>query len=539
MAAREAPPRARTRWAVLGALAAILLLALWLRAHQLDRESVWYDEYISIAKIQPTGLIDTIREQRKWDWYMTPLYHTLQYAWWNMTGQTPGAVRWLSILFGIGAILVLYRITRELYGISAGLTAALLMALSPFHIYHAQGIRSYALLLLLGLVSVWCFLRATREGGRRWWIAHVAANVLLLWTHLLAVLILVPQGLYLLLCHRKSWWRVVLWAGVNGVVVLSVLAWITSISGGAGSPKVSTGPVKIVFDTLLRNDPGPLTWMDYVLPKDAPPGDISPRVWRVMGLREGWGMQSARMIGEKWLGRAYLMLVVFFALALAWHRARPSPCGNNRVALRESLFVALWWVVPVVLLYMLARATQLALFEQRFLIYCTPALYVVAGGAVSRLNPPSLRVLVAGALALLLSVQTFAYEYTPVRHGYLPAARHIKASAAPGQTVITHLLYPNWLLDYNLGAHDFELIRTDSEEQLLQTMRENVQRSGSVWVVLLATPEHVGAPDQAGLAERFESALDAGGIRHDKRVFPGMQNVYTYYCRPAQTEEPG
>lgn len=528
MPEREEVRRDWRRHAGWATLAAVLVLALWLRVHDLGRESVWYDEYITIAMLQPTGLADSIAEQRKLDWHMVPVYHTLQYFWWKVFGPSPLAVRWLSILFGVGAVALLYQVGKEIYGRTAGTIAALLLALAPFHVYHAQGIRPYALVLFLALWSVWTFLRATRGGGRGWWVANALANALLLWTHLVAVFMLAPQGLYLLLFHRKPWKRFVLWCGFHGLVVAGIAAWVATISGGEGSPKFKVGPPKVILNVLLRSDPGPLEWLDYILPKDLSEKELSATAHWVMDIRPEWAMRSARMIAQKWLGYAYATLAVLLPLLVTYRRVRQGP-ERMREA-QETAFTLLWWVLPVVLLYAMAWMGEVSLFWSRFLIFALPAVYIIAGGALTRVGRPVVPVVGAMVLVALLSVQTVGYANTPVRHGYWPAAQHLKAHANLGHRVLTYTLYPYWLLDYNLGAHDFELVQVDREDQLLALMEESVRDEGSVWVVLLSTPQGVGGPDQAGLADRFQQELAHRGVPFDRHVYPGMQNVYLYRC---------
>jgi len=513
-------------------VAVILLLALWLRAHQLGRESVWYDEYITIAKLQP-GLAATLREQVQTDWFMVPVYHMLQYAWAAVFGPTAYASRWLSILFGVAAIPVLYLLARDVYGRAAGLFAITLMALSPYYIFHSQGIRSYALALFLGLLSGWLLLRATRGGGRGWWLAQGVVTALLLWTHLLGALILAPQGLYLLLFHHTPWRRFFVWCGFQLAVVAGVVLWLSTLSGGAGSPPVERLPFSVVPQTLLMHDDGPLASLEYLLPKEASEEDIPPRLRSLMGLRESLGFQSLRMRAMSGLGVAYGFLAgmaVAAALLPLLRRRQPS------VQPQAVAYAMLWWVLPVLLLYGLMFATSRALFEQRFAIFGLPLLFVLAAGGLMSLPGRALRIAAAACVLGLLSVQTAAYEVMPVRHGYLPAAEHIKAHAQPGDAVIQHLLYQQWLFSYNLGGdHDLDLLASDSVDELYAKTEAEAQARGSVWVVLLSRPKLSGGPpDQEGLAEDFAAGLAARGMRYETRVFPGMQNIHTFRCYPPE-----
>ncbi|MBI1317487.1 MAG: hypothetical protein GC168_00875 [Candidatus Hydrogenedens sp.] len=568
-------------------VAVIMLIALWLRAHQLGRESVWYDEYITISKIHPGSLLETLREQIQFDWFMVPFYHILQYGWTAIFGVSPLAVRWLSILFGMAAMPVLYLLARDLYGRFAGLFAILLMALSPYYIYHSQGIRAYALTLLLGLLSGWLLLRAARGGGRSWWIAQAAATTLLLWTHLLGALILAPQGLYLLLFHRQPWRRFLLWCAYHLAVVATVAIWLSTLSGGVGSPPVEPLPLEAIPQALVTYDQGPLARLEYVLPKDAPPEDLSPALVTLMGLREDWGFQSLRMYAMRWLAAAYLLLLALAGADLADRLQRMlqirgvpgrwlaqallvgtlygllyitcrtlleepwpirlipilgtvfaviffvRPAKPREPETGVTIYLWLWWSIPVLLMYAIMFVSSRTLFEQRFAIFALPLLYVLAAGGLQRLPGLPLRALAAAMLCGLLLFQTRAYENMPVRHGYLPAARYIESEAAPGDAVIQHLLYQQWLFAYNLGESDLALLESNGMEELYEKTQTEAQARGSVWVVLLSRPAlSGGGPDQEGVSEEFAAGLAERGMRYDMRVFPGMQNIYVFHCFP-------
>src|SRR5919107_826652 len=97
----------------------------------------------------------------------------------------------LGLLIGLSLLIlatltipVAWAFARSLFGARAGWIAAVLFALNPFLTRYAQETRMYALVVLLGLVSVACFVGAFALGrSRRWTIAFAVAHVALLWTH--------------------------------------------------------------------------------------------------------------------------------------------------------------------------------------------------------------------------------------------------------------------------------------------------------------------------------------------------------------------
>jgi len=95
-----------------------------------------------------------------------PLYYTLLHFWIKLTGDNPGDVRMLSAILGTLTIPVMFLLGRRLMGTTVGLLAALILALSPFHVRFAQETRMYTTLTLnasLALLALSYLLTDTRS----------------------------------------------------------------------------------------------------------------------------------------------------------------------------------------------------------------------------------------------------------------------------------------------------------------------------------------------------------------------------------------
>jgi mannosyltransferase len=87
-----------------------------------------------------------------------PLYYLLLHYWMARFGDTPYYVRLFSVLFGAGTIPVIYLIGKRMSGVVVGLAAAVLLALSLFHIYFAQETRMYTLLTFNAAVAIYALV---------------------------------------------------------------------------------------------------------------------------------------------------------------------------------------------------------------------------------------------------------------------------------------------------------------------------------------------------------------------------------------------
>ncbi|MGZ4892005.1 MAG: hypothetical protein ACXV2B_07085, partial [Halobacteriota archaeon] len=94
----------------------------------------------------------------------------------------------------------------------AGLLAAFLLAASSFNIRYAQEVRMYSLLVFLGVLSMYFFIRLTRDRTPVTLVGYVIVTTLMLYTHVYGLFLLVAQNIYvvgLLLVSRRDaqWWR--------------------------------------------------------------------------------------------------------------------------------------------------------------------------------------------------------------------------------------------------------------------------------------------------------------------------------------------
>ena len=128
-------------------LLGIVALGGFLRVYQIGSKGLWLDEAFSVwLGWQPVG--------EMLGWLMRidqhpPLYYLLLHFWMAL-GDDAAAVRALSALLGTLTIPVVYLLSRRLADDDdkVGLLAALILAVSPFHVRFAQEARMYTLLTL-------------------------------------------------------------------------------------------------------------------------------------------------------------------------------------------------------------------------------------------------------------------------------------------------------------------------------------------------------------------------------------------------------
>jgi len=131
----------------------VLLLAFALRVYRLGDQNVWWDEGFSVwVARHDLGTLTTIAAGDT----HPPLYYWLLHPWMLVTGPSEFAIRFPSLMFGVIAVALVYRLGRRLGGRSPILVATLatlLLATSRFHIWWSQEIRMYSLAAMWAVAS--------------------------------------------------------------------------------------------------------------------------------------------------------------------------------------------------------------------------------------------------------------------------------------------------------------------------------------------------------------------------------------------------
>jgi len=213
-------------WIFLGA---ILLLALGLRIYEAGSREIFYDDAFSyfLAQQTPGNIVAGTAADT-----MPPLYYFLLHYWMRL-GENIFVLRSLGVVLSLGMIAVVFDLGRRLAGVAAGLWAALIVAVSPFQMYHAQELRMYTLLGLAQISYVWFFVRLREQGPGKaqagLWAGLVLTGTVAMYSHNLAIFGLILPDVYLLL---KRDWRMLLKL-VLAQLIIALLAspWLVMIPG--------------------------------------------------------------------------------------------------------------------------------------------------------------------------------------------------------------------------------------------------------------------------------------------------------------------
>jgi len=481
--------RLRTSWP---ALLAITALGLGLRLYRLGYQSLWMDEVLSATNAaQP---LPDLLSASTVDRNFPPLYNVLIHLVQGGLGTADALLRLPSAIAGILSVPILYAGVRSELGDRTALLGALLLAISPFHVWYSQEARPYALLLLFGLTALWCAAQWIQRPDSHGWLAgFVLAGAAAFYCHLIAAPFLLVLCAYLLIRVRPS-------GRIRAAVAIVLLGLLLL-------PQVlrflSTPPLVSGNETYRFN-----------------PAHLGFTVWAfVTGYSLGPSLLDLRQ-GMQGL-EPYLALVVplMGIFGIVWLAGVRAIWRHHR----QGFWLLAGWIAGPIAFAVLGAVSTAHPYNVRYTILAMPgAILLLAAGLLS-LRPASIRGLAALVLIATSSVALINYYRAPKyqREDNRAAVRFLNTHTAPGDLVIASAPYTALPLRYYHLRNDLELLAYPDSGMLApgQAARElgpMLRSRDRVWLFLSRTfhsdPEGE-IVKYVGSAFRTQEEFTAAGVQ--------------------------
>jgi hypothetical protein len=450
------PGLRRTRFLLLG----VLLLATLLRLHEMSQQSFWYDELATWHRaVIPLGemFADLFAVRNH-----TPLYF-LAMRLWVQIGEGEFVLRYFSFLWGIVGVALTYRLGALVGGRRAGLMAAFLLAISPFHIWYSQEARMYTMLAALAVVANWCLLSLLRRERRWLWLLYALSLALALYTHFLALFLPVAHYAYLSIHYRRLRAFFLKWLMYAAAAVLIFAVWggAMLLTGGFREAPISWIPAARLYEPLLT----------------------------VLSLSIGPSIDPGQPL-------VYFVPLLFLFLTgygfVRFGRRLPGDASDERVRLAlDYRLLLIWFAIPVLLIYFISLDLPIpekrSVYVDRYLLMSQPAMLIaVAWGLDTLAKARSQRWLRPAALLVvtLISALTLSHLYADSdywREDWRSALAFLRETAEPGDVVLgrpDHLLPLDY---YGVDSLDYaELPAAVTDEALLDEFDQEMTRRVSL-----------------------------------------------------------
>ena len=199
---------------------AILALAVVLRLPGYS-ESIWIDELYTSNLFcgDPVILLKTLYSD-----IHPPAYFVFIHFWNGIFGDAEVWLRLPPLLFGLGSILLVWRLGTLFVGQGTGLVAALMLATSPVHIWFSQEARPYSANIFLLLLATLAFYRLIeKKRGATWTLVYFLALFGIAFTHYYTAAYAVVFSVLAILHKSPSRRRILV---VNAVVLFLVTVYL-------------------------------------------------------------------------------------------------------------------------------------------------------------------------------------------------------------------------------------------------------------------------------------------------------------------------
>lgn len=465
----------------------ILGLATGLRLYQLGTESLWLDEINSIVQtidgrgLPPNNLI-------------RPVYYILLKIWLAF-GSGDAWLRGLGVIFGVLSVVLTCHLGQRLINALTGLTAAFLLAVSPFALNQSQEVRMYSLGLCLGLVGTLAIVHLLEHQKKQaiaWW---VGARLLCVWTLPLSSALLFPDILLVLLKFRHQ--PEILRAFRKGFVIFC-LCWSLS------------------FLKLLRRTPGFMgEWVAH-RPKPTPFDFLDTlRLYTVFSPTEQLTPPTEL---HTFALRLFVMLLVGVVTVALLQKPRQS----------KVLWLVAWAVIPLMAFFVVSHLMK-SIWLHRYMSFVSPYLLLLVAAGFSKLWQRQKLIAIPLAvfyLALLVG-GLFPYYTTLHRPNWREAVQVISSEAQPQDAIAVYPPVEARVLNYyDKGAiPNYDLVPENignQPEVIKQSICQLAAKHDQLWIALQTGFARI-SPSYKASTDAIQTVIqDKFGVKTQRNVGGGL-----------------
>jgi mannosyltransferase len=364
-------------------------------------------------------------------------------------------LRLLAALFGVLAVPALYFVVRRLAGTRAALFAALLLAVSPLHVYYSQFARYWSLVFLLSAIYPYALYIGIRQRDRRALALGAVTMVLAVLSHPASVLLVGSLALWAGVTYLPNgqlgrlWSQPrVRWSAVAGLVL--VLA-------------VAVRFVPMLQNWIRAHDTRQLN-TEFLL--HLPDHPVEKQLAYLLSFAESLTLP--------------LVLAAVLGIYLLW-------LGRDRPL---ALLLVCLFLVPAGFLVVLSFRAPVSTF---YLVPTTPVFFIGAGVLLDRLadvewelRPRWLLSAAVTTMIVAAGAPTLMSQYLDGRrYDFKSVAQWLSPQLAPGDVLFSD--QPK-VLEFYLPGKTVEYLRGDPAP-LAQSVRtlQSAGGEGALWLILPAS----------------------------------------------------
>jgi 4-amino-4-deoxy-L-arabinose transferase-like glycosyltransferase len=392
-------------------LCLILIVAFALRSYNLNTKPIWYDEADSIACAQKP--FSSFFSQPHTFSYKC-LYFLILKAWIGIFGPWEYPLRFLSVIFGLFSIYLVFKLGLILYNYRVALLSAFLLSISTFHIAHSQQIRYHTLMVMLTILSFYFYVNIFLHlHKRRFYILlNFFVNFLILNTHPYGILIIAAQfPVICFACFRAGSKKIfITWTILHffGIFLYVFLFFLPSkyylVEKIWWVPRNSIALLLELFYTLMSGG-ARYGFDDYTISKQL-------------------------LFYPTAISHIFLLLFCFSPNAV---KIRREKTGAHSKPLHQVILLC-WFFVPIVAAY--AASYFRPVFLIKHLIFILPAFLILGAKWIDGIGSLWLKI---SLIILYAAASFFSLKILYIHNDHInwqKPAEHVRKNLSPGDVIV-------------------------------------------------------------------------------------------------------
>jgi len=399
-------------------LGLILLIGISLRVYDLGTESYWIDEMGTVFEGQQS--IHQIITSGRLD--QPPAYYFPFHFWEQFFGTSEVSTRSFSALTGIGSIVLIYLVGKELFGEIVGLLSAFFMAVTEFQLFYSQETRFYSFFEFMTLLSFLFFILALKKKKKVYFFLYVFASIIMVYGHTFGIFILVAQNLFFFIQAIKDRNGIGLWLICQALIGLALLPYLFPLLFGAGGVRGAVDLNLGASSTPSLLDPLRSLYHFVFSPR-------RERNWQ--NILFNYAAAGALLMGGTLVYAIRQGKSKFLTTGRGWFASlQEVPTLTSK-----TLLVSCWLLCPIVLPFV-ASLVIAPMYVEHYTISAAPALYLILAFGIFSIRKMVPLIVSLGVIVIIIGPSLGYYYVTSTHEEWPKVAAYVNENSGSGDVIV-------------------------------------------------------------------------------------------------------
>lgn len=394
-----------------------VLVGILLRLYKITASSIWHDEGYTmwLLRYNFAEIVQrTVRDVHP------PGYYLIAKPWVMAFGNSVFSIRFLSALFSVGIIYLVYRIVKEIWSEKAAVLAAFFVAVSPFMVRFGQEARMYGVVAFFTTLATYFLVKMIKEKNYNYLYAYVPAMLVAMYNQYYAFFVIISHWVIVSI-YTKGFWTFK-WgqAFKEKVSVLSWRWWLASAALVIGY--LPWFPV--AYKQVTRVSGSYWIQPEWITLRTIPNNVLQFGLYSHLDSLYDWN----HVVG----GLTWFLLVVLaiFGGLLCFRVAKKR---------KEALAIYIFGFLPMILVYLVSEL-KTPIYQDRYFPFSAVAIFAIWAIAVLEIKNKGAKYLYVTVVLALLGFGNYVM-HRDVNHQMKQLAETVSANMVEGDKVYSGELY--------------------------------------------------------------------------------------------------